>query len=153
MARGSGDAVDSKQLKSDAGRVDPNRSHTNFSPKRNCTSSRARRHWAHAHLEGLAAPAQVDPPTRTVVVEVMGRHSNVITINGDGDILSCAYQTGQAQTRVRPLSVGGAYTLPPVADGLQVRCTLHAHPGSRVTQPVGSMSGEADGKRTTDPRP
>lgn len=52
----------------------------------------------------------------------MGRHSNVITINGDGDILSCAYQTGQAQTRVRPLSVGGAYTLPPVADGLQVRC-------------------------------
>jgi hypothetical protein len=69
----------------------------------------------------LGGPAQVDPPTRTVVVEVMGRHSNVITVNGDGDILSCAYQTGQAQTRVRPLSVGGAYTLPPVADGIQVR--------------------------------
>jgi hypothetical protein len=70
-------------------------------------------------VTGAPLTMQVDPPTRTVVVEVMGRHSNVITINGDAEILSCAYQTGQAQTRVRPLAVGGSYTLPPVADGLQ----------------------------------
>jgi predicted ribosome quality control (RQC) complex YloA/Tae2 family protein len=49
----------------------------------------------------------------------MGRHSNVITCSPDGEILCAAYQVGHKQTRVREVTIGGTYELPPPAQGIE----------------------------------
>lgn len=60
-----------------------------------------------------------EPPSLRLVVEVMGRYSNVVLASGDaGRILLCAYQVGGRQSRLRQLQVGGQYQPPPPAMGL-----------------------------------
>lgn len=55
----------------------------------------------------------VSVPTHKLVVEVMGRRSNVMLVDGDTDIvLACGYQVSPLKS-VRPVSIGQRYTYPP----------------------------------------
>jgi predicted ribosome quality control (RQC) complex YloA/Tae2 family protein len=46
-------------------------------------------------------------------VEIMGKYSNVILVNGDGAIVTAAHQVSYRQSRVRPIQTGDLYELPP----------------------------------------
>jgi predicted ribosome quality control (RQC) complex YloA/Tae2 family protein len=57
--------------------------------------------------------AQVTDGTVALVVEAMGRHSNVILLNPDGVVLDAIKRVGPHMSRVRPILPGVPYTLPP----------------------------------------
>ncbi len=46
-------------------------------------------------------------------LEVMGKYSNAILVNGDGEIITAAHQVSSKQSRVRPIQTGDRYELPP----------------------------------------
>ena len=50
---------------------------------------------------------------RTLVVEMMGRQSNVILVDDDGIILDCMRRVDPSMSEVRPLLPGMRYRLPP----------------------------------------
>ena len=54
-----------------------------------------------------------DPVTRTLVVEIMGRHSNIILRTEDGRIIDAARHVGQDISRVRQVMPGLPYAYPP----------------------------------------
>lgn len=54
-----------------------------------------------------------DPVTRTLVVEIMGRHSNIILCAADGRIIDAARHVGQDISRVRQVMPGLPYAYPP----------------------------------------
>ena len=47
------------------------------------------------------------------MVEVMGKHSNIILIDADGTVLGALKIVPPRQSRVRPIVPGGRYTPPP----------------------------------------
>jgi predicted ribosome quality control (RQC) complex YloA/Tae2 family protein len=49
----------------------------------------------------------------TLVVEIMGKHSNAILINGAGRILGTVKPVGKSKSRVREILVGRQYVAPP----------------------------------------
>jgi predicted ribosome quality control (RQC) complex YloA/Tae2 family protein len=53
--------------------------------------------------------------TRTLVHEVMGRHSNLMLLDEDGMVLGAVKRVPPSQTRVRPVLPGLAYQEPPGA--------------------------------------
>ena len=54
-----------------------------------------------------------DPITRTLVVEIMGRHSNIILRAADGRIVDAARHIGEDISRVRQVLPGLPYAYPP----------------------------------------
>ena len=54
-----------------------------------------------------------DPVTRTLVVEIMGRHSNIILRTAEGRIIDAARHVGQDISRVRQVMPGLPYEYPP----------------------------------------
>jgi len=54
-----------------------------------------------------------DIETRTLVVEIMGRHSNIILRRGDGRIIDAARHVGEDISRVRLVQPGLPYAYPP----------------------------------------
>jgi predicted ribosome quality control (RQC) complex YloA/Tae2 family protein len=46
-------------------------------------------------------------------LEVMGKYSNAILVNANGEIVTAAHQVSQKQSRVRPIQTGDRYELPP----------------------------------------
>lgn len=54
-----------------------------------------------------------DPVTHTLVVEIMGRHSNIILRTEDGRIIDAARHVGQDISRVRQVMPGLPYAYPP----------------------------------------
>ena len=50
---------------------------------------------------------------RTLVVEMMGRQSNVILVDGEGIIIDCMRRVDPSMSEVRPLLPGMRYRLPP----------------------------------------
>ena len=50
---------------------------------------------------------------RTLVIEMMGRQSNVILVDGEGIILDCMRRVDPSMSEVRPLLPGMRYRLPP----------------------------------------
>jgi predicted ribosome quality control (RQC) complex YloA/Tae2 family protein len=46
-------------------------------------------------------------------VEIMGKYSNVILVNSDGEIVTAAHQVSSKQSRIRPIQTGDRYELPP----------------------------------------
>ena len=46
-------------------------------------------------------------------LEVMGKYSNAILVNADGEIVTAAHQVSSKQSRVRPIQTGDRYELPP----------------------------------------
>lgn len=61
----------------------------------------------------------------TLAVEVMGRHSNLILVNGEGKILDAVKRVDAEMSSVRQVLPGMAYTLPPAA---QTACVLDCEP-------------------------
>ena len=54
-----------------------------------------------------------DPITRTLVIEIMGRHSNIILRSSDGRIIDAARHIGEDISRVRQVLPGLPYNYPP----------------------------------------
>ncbi|MEI6330051.1 MAG: NFACT RNA binding domain-containing protein [Pseudanabaena sp. ELA645] len=46
-------------------------------------------------------------------LEVMGKYSNAILVNAQGEIVTAAHQVSSKQSRVRPIQTGDRYDLPP----------------------------------------
>lgn len=46
-------------------------------------------------------------------LEVMGKYSNAILVNANGEIVTAAHQVSTKQSRVRPIQTGDRYELPP----------------------------------------
>ena len=53
---------------------------------------------------------------KTLVVEMMGRQSNVILVDGEGIIVDCMRRVDPAMSEIRPLLPGMRYRLPPKQD-------------------------------------
>ena len=64
------------------------------------------------------APRPGSPPVRTLVLELMGRHSNLLLLDEQKRITAIGRQVRQHQSRIRPLSTGDFYTPPPPLQGL-----------------------------------
>ena len=88
----------------------------------------------HHGLRGLALTALQQPPwerivqlefgkrpgavvERQVVLELMGRHSNLFLLDARGRIMAMGRQVKPQQSRVRPLGCGDHYSAPPSAPG------------------------------------
>lgn len=63
------------------------------------------------------APRPGDPVQRTLVVELMGRHSNLFLLDEDRRVVAAARQVRERQSRLRPIGTGDAYTPPPAPAG------------------------------------
>ena len=68
------------------------------------------------------APRPGEVSVRTLVLELMGRHSNVLLLDGQERITAIARQVRQHQSRVRPLSTGDPYIPPPALQSLPPSC-------------------------------
>ena len=54
-----------------------------------------------------------DPLVKTLVAEIMGRHSNIILLNQDQRIHAAILQVDQTMSRVREVMPARIYQLPP----------------------------------------
>ena len=68
------------------------------------------------------APRPGEVSVRTLVLELMGRHSNVLLLDDQKRITAIARQVRQHQSRVRPLSTGDPYVPPPALQSLPPSC-------------------------------
>ena len=68
------------------------------------------------------APRPGEASVRTLVLELMGRHSNVLLLDDQKRITAIARQVRQHQSRVRPLSTGDPYIPPPSLQSLPPSC-------------------------------
>lgn len=57
-----------------------------------------------------------DPVKLSLCIEIMGRHSNLILINGEGRIIDSLKRIGQDVSSVRPVLPNMVYSLPPKED-------------------------------------
>ena len=64
------------------------------------------------------SPRPGEPSVRTLVLELMGRHSNVLLLDDQKRITAIARQVRQHQSRIRPLSSGDPYIPPPSLQSL-----------------------------------
>ncbi|WP_269612386.1 Rqc2 family fibronectin-binding protein [Prochlorococcus marinus] len=55
---------------------------------------------------------------KELIVELMGRHSNILLINRTGKIITLGKQIKNSQSRLRPIGTGDIYTSPPPLKGL-----------------------------------
>lgn len=53
------------------------------------------------------------PENVSMYVELMGRHSNIILVSAEGNIMAAIKNVSEEQSRVRPISAGMQYSLPP----------------------------------------
>ena len=57
------------------------------------------------------------PVQKTLVIELMGRHSNLFLLNDQNKIITAGRQVGNHQSRVMPISTGDFYIDPPALKG------------------------------------
>ena len=69
------------------------------------------------------APRPGDPVSRRLVLELMGRHSNLFVLDGQGRVTGAARQVREQQSRLRPIGSGDAYLPPPPAQGQPPRAS------------------------------
>ena len=50
-------------------------------------------------------------------LEIMGKYSNAILVNGSGEIVTAGHQVSHHQTRIRPVQTGAIYEPPPPLQG------------------------------------
>ncbi|MFM8604662.1 MAG: NFACT family protein [Cyanobium sp.] len=62
-----------------------------------------------------------EPERRTLVLELMGRHSNLFLLDENRQVIALARQVRQNQSRLRPIGTGDAYTPPPPMAGDEPR--------------------------------
>ena len=89
-------------------------------------------------IEIQALSEMGDPVTRTLVVEIMGRHSNIILRGADGRILDAARHIGEDISRVRQVLPGLPYAYPPAQGKL--------NPETATAQEIARRLAEAGGK-------
>lgn len=63
------------------------------------------------------APRPGEPVERQLVLELMGRHSNLFLLHGQGQVIALARQVRAEQSRWRPIGTGDPYTPPPPLRG------------------------------------
>lgn len=66
-------------------------------------------------LDFAARPGQ--PAQRRLVLELMGRHSNLFLLNAEQQVIALARQVRPEQSRWRPIGTGDAYSPPPPLRG------------------------------------
>ncbi len=79
-----------------------------------------------------------DSVLRTLVIEIMGRHSNIILRGGDGRIIDAARHIGEDVSRVRQVLPGLPYAYPPTQGKL--------NPETATAQEIEQRLSEAGGK-------
>ena len=89
-------------------------------------------------IEIQALSEMGDPVTRTLVVEIMGRHSNIILRGADGRILDAARHIGEDISRVRQVLPGLHYAYPPAQGKL--------NPETATAQEIARRLAETGGK-------
>lgn len=62
-------------------------------------------------LRFAARPGEA--PERTLLLELMGRHSNLFLLDGERRVIALARQVRAAQSRIRPIGTGDPYQPPP----------------------------------------
>ncbi len=72
--------------------------------------------WERVVALGFA-PRPGEPVTRQLVLEVMGRHSNLFLLDEHGRVITLARQVRQDRSRLRPIGTGDAYLPPPPMAG------------------------------------
>jgi predicted ribosome quality control (RQC) complex YloA/Tae2 family protein len=65
------------------------------------------------------APRPDAPEQRQLVLELMGRHSNLFLLDERQQVISSGRQVREHQSRLRPISTGDAYTPPPPLQGAE----------------------------------
>ena len=58
-----------------------------------------------------------EPLEKRLVIELMGRHSNLFLLDGEGRVVALARQVKSGQSRLRPIGTGDRYQLPPPPAG------------------------------------
>ena len=80
-----------------------------------------------------------DPVTRTIVVEIMGRHSNIILRAADGRIVDAVRHVGQDISRVRQVLPGLTYAYPPAQGKLNPETATAEEIALRLAQEGGKL--------------
>ena len=70
------------------------------------------------HIDMDTVGEMGDHESRRLVLEIMGRHSNLILLNGEGKILEAAHHVNAEMSRVRQVQPGMMYAPPPGQDRL-----------------------------------
>lgn len=70
------------------------------------------------HIEMECLTELGDLVQKTLVVEVMGKHSNIILVNENGNIVDALRRVGEDMSRVRMVQPGLPYESPPMQDKL-----------------------------------
>ncbi len=60
-----------------------------------------------------------EPIKRSLILELMGRHSNFLLLNEDKQIITLGRQVRESQSRIRPISTGDRYVPPPPLKGIK----------------------------------
>ena len=74
------------------------------------------------HLDLDTVDEMGDHVLRRLILEVMGRHSNLILVDSENRILEAARHVSQDMSRVRLIQPGLTYTPPPAQDKLDPAC-------------------------------
>ncbi len=78
--------------------------------------SLGQRGWERVVELGFASrPAE--PVQRTLLLELMGRHSNLFLLDGERRVIALARQVRSGQSRLRPIGTGDLYQPPPALTG------------------------------------
>ena len=68
-------------------------------------------------VEFQLAPRPGDAVSRVIVLELMGRHSNLMLLDQERRVIALGRQVRDHQSRVRPISTGDPYGPPPALQG------------------------------------
>ena len=68
-------------------------------------------------VEFRMAPRPGDAVERVLVLELMGRHSNLLLLDGQRQVVALGRQVRDHQSRVRPIGTGDSYLPPPPLQG------------------------------------
>ncbi len=77
------------------------------------------------HVEMDTVSEMGDREKRVLVLEIMGKHSNLMLLDGEGRILESAHHVNAEMSRVRQIMPGMTYEAPPAQDRLEQE-NLHA---------------------------
>ena len=80
-----------------------------------------------------------DSVLRTLVIEIMGRHSNIILRGGDGRIIDAARHIGEDVSRVRQVLPGLPYAYPPSQGKLNPETASAAEIAARLAETGGRL--------------
>lgn len=90
-------------------------------------------------IEFSALNEMGDTVSRTLIIEIMGRHSNIILRGGDGRIIDAARHIGEDISRVRQVLPGLPYCYPPSQGKLNPETATQAEIEQRLMEAGGKL--------------